>query len=288
MSPSKWLFFPSPAVATEKLIATVGAWQAYSSPPLNVSINSTVVSGPYGQVLRTSTGTAVQLSRVVTSAGSSIIFNTIAQNTAFQYANSGAQGWMLRHRGHNGTTSDPAKYYLGVGEWINTNWTGQMANMDVTTRWLGTIPSGIYMSTNPTDMLLLDTIGLQMAATVTSIQGTPTSAAYTGAMGTTTTGSLPTGLASVQHRGGYGLRFIFGSEAQRNTFVGNYPSGVGTWYSGVGDSLAFTKSGWAWNLSVSSSSADIQSPPSNSSNFELWHANGVYAVGDDVQLIHTA
>ena len=280
---NKWLFFPSPAVATEKLIATVGAWQAYSNP-VTVAINSTVVSGPYGQVLRTNVGTAVQLSRVVTSAGSSLMFTSQAQNTAFQYANSGAQGWMIRHRGYNGTTSDPAQYYLGVGEWINTNWTGQQANMAVTTQWLGTIPPGGYGSTNPTDMLLLDTIDLQMGAVITSVSGSPVSDAYTGGMTSTTTGTQPTGLVQLQHRG-YGMGFKFGNVTQRDAFVANYPNGVGTWYVGLGDSLSFTKPGWTWDLSVAGTNNRAYV---SVANHEIWHVPNTFAVGDDVQIIHTA
>ena len=286
---NKWLFFPSPAADTNPYgtrIVSCERWRTISnSGVLETLGQGTLIQGPWPTIYDQWGQT---ISMVADRSQGYISWSNSSGRIAFMNANTGAQGLLVIHRGTNGTVSDPAKYYLGIGTYASLLWNGQRATLVPTKKFIGEKPAGGYNTTNPSDLLALNTIDLQMAATVTSIQGTPTSAAYTGAMGTTTTGSLPTGLASVQHRGGYGLRFIFGSEAQRNTFVGNYPSGVGTWYSGVGDSLAFTKSGWAWNLSVSSSSADIQSPPSNSSNFELWHANGVYAVGDDVQIIHTA
>jgi hypothetical protein len=286
---NKWLFFPSPAAATGlDLIADVASWFEMSQSGQQFLFSGAVTTQGLWPTIGDPWGGRVVPAKDRTVTNGWIGWTTSAGRAAFMAANTGAQGILITHRGHNGTLSDPAKYYLFAGTYTNCHWSGARACMVPTKRWVGEQMTGYYSSTSPSVVEVLADIDLQMAATVTSIQGTPTSAAYTGAMGTTTTGSLPTGLASVQHRGGYGLRFIFGSEAQRNTFVGNYPSGVGTWYSGVGDSLAFTKSGWAWNLSVSSSSADIQSPPSNSSNFELWHANGVYAVGDDVQIIHTA
>ena len=108
--------------------------------------------------------------------------------------------------------------------------------------------------------------------------------AYTGGMTSTTTGTQPTGLATLQHRG-YGMGFTFGTTAQRDAFVANYPNGVGTWYVGLGDSLSFTKPGWTWNLIIGglNNRAYI-----SVANHEVWHAPSTFAVGDDVQIIHTA
>ena len=281
---NNWLFFPSPAAATEKLIAYCGGWQALSNG-ITVSLNNTVTSGPYGQKILTSVNDAISISHSRTSNFSYFQFQTIAQNTAFRTANSGVQGWMFRHRGINGTLNSAAQYYLGIGTFYNGSWTGQYATLQPTKRWIGTPMPGAYNTTNPTDLLLLPTIDLEMAASITSVGGgSPPQDAYTGGMTSTTVGTMPTGISSLQHRT-YGMGFIFGTNAQRNTFVGNYPNDVGTWYVGLGDSLSFTKPGWTWDLNVGGTTNRAYI---SVANHEVWHAPNTFAVGDDVQIIHTA
>tara|TARA_R110000751_G_scaffold247623_3_gene347420 strand:- start:2484 stop:2951 length:468 start_codon:yes stop_codon:yes gene_type:complete len=150
--------------------------------------------------------------------------------------------------------------------------------------------TGAYQSTNQSELRALNTIGLQTAAVVASVSGSPVDTAVTGSMGTTTTGSLPTGMSGMTFTPTLGVGFVFGSTAQRNTFVSNYPAGTGTFYHGVEDTLGFTASGWSWNTSTSSTIAYI-----SQADHEYWHSDDtrqntstVFTVGDDVQLIHTS
>jgi hypothetical protein len=279
---NNWLFFPSPAAATGlDLIAKATNWQVMNN-------NSILAAGGITQglwpTIYSQWGGAITITTDRTLNGF-MVFDTIGEYTAFYNAHTGAQGMLLTHRGHNGTTSDPAKYYLWVGTYAQLSWTGRYASFVPTTRWMGEQMTGYYTSTNPSELRALKTIDLQMGASITSVgSGSPPQDAYTGGMTSTTTGTQPTGISSLQHRT-YGMGFIFGTNAQRNTFVGNYPNDVGTWYVGLGDSLSFTKPGWTWDLNVGGTTNRAYI---SVANHEVWHAPNTFAVGDDVQIIHTA
>ena len=121
---------------------------------------------------------------------------------------------------------------------------------------------------------------LVLDATVTSVSGSPVNSAFTGTI-TASTGTLPVGLSSLQHRAGFGLGFIFSSQSQRDTFISNYPAGVGVWNVKIGTSTGSTGSGWTYNTSIASSRAYIAQ-----SDFSPF-APAPYAVGESVEVSHS-
>lgn len=280
---NKWLHFPYTDTGLD-LIAKIGNWQKMSQSTVNFFFGVTVTEQGLWPTIGDQWGSKVVPAEDRTISDSYIGWSSSAGATAFLNAHSGAQGVLITHRGRNGTASDPALYYLWVGTYSNSHWSGVRMSMPPTTRWMGTQMTGIYGSTNPSEVRALNTIGLQMGASITSVSGLPVADAYTGGMTSTTTGTQPTGLSSLQHRG-TGMGFVFGTNAQRDAFVANYPNGVGTWYVGLGDSLSFTKPGWTWDLSVAGTNNRAYI---SQSDHEVWHAPNTFAVGDDVQIIHTA
>ena len=275
---NKWLHFPYTDTGLD-LIAKATNWQVINSGGSLVAAAGGVTQGLWPTIYSVwGQHIFIYVDRTVNSF---MVFSTVAEYTAFYNAHTGAQGMLLTHRGNNGSVSDPAKYYLWVGTYAQLSWTGRYASFVPTTRWMGEPTGGSHLSTNPSELRALKTIGLQMGAVITAANAQD---AYTGGMTSTTTGTQPTGLATLQHRG-YGMGFTFGTTAQRDAFVANYPNGVGTWYVGLGDSLSFTKPGWTWDLSVAGTNNRAYV---SVANHEVWHAPSTFAVGDDVQIIHTA
>ena len=285
---NKWLFFPSPVDTGLDLIAKAASWQMINSGGVLTLMAAGVTQGLWPTIYsQWGQHIALRADRTLTGF---MVWSTVAGWTAFRDAHTGAQGMLLTHRGKNGSVSDPAKYYLWVGTYSQISWTGRYGGFVSTTRWMGYQMTGHYGSTNPSELRALNTIGLQTAAVVASVSGSPVDTAVTGSMGTTTTGSLPTGMSSMTFTPTLGVGFVFGSTRQRDTFVSNYPAGTGTFYHGVEDTLGFTALDWSWNTSTSSTIAYI-----SQADHEYWHSDDtrqntstVFAVGDDVQLIHTA
>ena len=121
---------------------------------------------------------------------------------------------------------------------------------------------------------------LVLDGTVTRVSGSPVNSAFTGTI-TASTGTLPVGLSSLQHRAGFGLGFIFSSQSQRDIFISNYPAGVGVWNVEIGTSTGSTGSGWTYDTSTNIRRAYIAQ-----SDFSPF-APAPYAVGEAVEVSHS-